>query len=883
MKPHGDLAAPDVVPGLGDLDGLRRLAARLVRDDADADDVVQDSLLLALRRAAGRVADAGAWLRGVVRNKARESRRSATRRAAHESHARPGASPMTPIDIAARVEIHDQLIAAVKRLPDPYRNAVWLHHVEGRDASEIARDSGVPVETIRTRVKRGVARLREDLDGRQEGGRAAWVPALAAFAGVQPTIPIVAAAAAASTVTVAKAAAAAVVLVVVGGSAIIGFPKLLGTREGPPSESVRPKDEREHPPVDVKTSNREPPAVVEAGQDERGPATRRDPDPRDPGMLMPGRPGNAPADLPTGDTFAFHYQQGFSFESRTVTDDVAEADVVFKTCAGGIASVTLEAPGGAIASFVGFKQRFTDVMHAVAFMESAVRVDADAFGAGTTRSGDVRDPHSDAFVVRTRRGQWVAMAIVGRASEGDWKKMPVTIRYVLANAEGRFRSELGDVTIDGIQVDSRVLLKIDAELNGPIVAAIKARLAELDRKAAALEPGIQAQEGADVRVAAVLDRKFAKPLGFNAAYVAATYSFEKATRDDVKAANNDWDFVLQTSEVVDVQTVVDDQSLAWDLGDGSFRSARAGEVPQGQGRERFAPKRGRLYAIHTVDSETDLWALMRVEELTAGESMIFSWAIVEKPEGLAAALEPPEDDAMPSPHARLQIRGGAGGGNPHRVRLDRSAERIDKLAGAPLDLSKPLSINEPHAAWVQGGRVPRGMVFIIERIDYVAKVEGDTNGPGEFTLWVGPLPIARVRESDRSEPARRSVLWFDLERGSRPVDREVAVRGSLSTKIPILPGQEYGVFVEIRNSSWADVTLHGRFERREGDALGVKRVRPDHWVLFTLEQLAEGNLPTTDIARSSGESVPTLRGMLEMMPQGVVKERLRRALDQAGR
>lgn len=69
------------------VEGVRRLARHLVRDPHDAEDVAQESLLAAVRRAPMGVRDLGAWLRGIVRHKAVQQSRSEGRRRRHEQDA----------------------------------------------------------------------------------------------------------------------------------------------------------------------------------------------------------------------------------------------------------------------------------------------------------------------------------------------------------------------------------------------------------------------------------------------------------------------------------------------------------------------------------------------------------------------------------------------------------------------------------------------------------------------------------------------------------------------------------------------------------------------------------------------------------------------------
>lgn len=891
-------SAPAGFPaGIEDIKGLRRLAARLVRDDADADDVVQESLLLGLRRAAGRAVNMGAWLRGVVRNKARESQRSSARREVRESAVRPGVDLMDPIDVAVRLEVHEQLVAAVKGLSEPYRSAVWLHYIEGREASDIARDSGTNVETVRTHLKRGVKQLREDIDRRHGGKRADWVPAVAAFAGVQPSLTLLATSAVGVASLIKPIAAVAAVLLVVATSVVV-YPKVVS-----------------------KTADASTPTGGKSGESGRGgriSATGGAANESTGGSVddaaTAGRSRAAKiSSLPFADatasagsvdsttesgSFEFHYQQGFSFASRSVTDDLADADLVFKNCAGGISSVTLEAVGGAIVNLRCFASRFPKLKYAEALGRSVVKCAPTSIGTKDTAEGDSREPTSDAFLLRTRYGRFVVLAITGRGESGSWTEQPVSVSYVSCEPSPIFRPGTGDVTVEGIEADAGSVAQWEIELSAKAALAaeeaaraleerqapFKRRLAELDRATAAMEPAIRARDGVGVRVAAVLDRSFAAPMGGEASYIAATYSFEKATRDDAQATGNDWDIVLDGS--FGVRTVTDDRSLVFDLGSSSFAAARIGDVSFVAGTERAPVVAGRLYAVHTLDTETDQWALFRVEEIVSGESAIFSWALVERPEALAAALED-KSAAMKSGVARLQIRGGAGGGNTVKIYLDGSGERIDAVSVSPLDLAKPLDIYERHTAFVSGGRIPGGMLYVIERIEYVAQVQGDSNGPGSFQLQVGPLPVANVRENRSRDAEAKAFHCFGIDRGVRTsAADDMPIRGNLAVHIELRPGEESEVFAAIANSSWADVTLSGRLVPEDAQAKGGKRGRLDQDLLWTLELIAGAadEAGASIAARGlSKESAVTMRSFLKSIPAGAWRDRLSGALEHAPR
>ena len=167
---------------------LRSLAASLLFDKSAAGDVAQRAMLLALQRERSHGADdkrppaeprsLRAWLAGVVRNLALQSGREERRRAERERAAANPESVASAADEVARLELMERLLAAVRRLEAPYRATVMLRFFDGLKPGAIAKRTGVPVETVRTRLKRGLERLRAELDARHGGDRAAWGVAL---------------------------------------------------------------------------------------------------------------------------------------------------------------------------------------------------------------------------------------------------------------------------------------------------------------------------------------------------------------------------------------------------------------------------------------------------------------------------------------------------------------------------------------------------------------------------------------------------------------------------------------------------------------------------------------------------------------------------------
>src|SRR5262245_432299 len=159
---------------------LRALARGLLGDGHAAEDLVQEAALAALQRPpAGRL---GAWLRGVVRNLARMRRRGEARQLRREHAAARDLAQPAASDVAASSELMRCVGAAVHALDEPFRTVIVLRFLHDQEPHEIARHLDVPLNTVRSRLQRGLARLREQLD-HDRGGRAAWARPLLALLG----------------------------------------------------------------------------------------------------------------------------------------------------------------------------------------------------------------------------------------------------------------------------------------------------------------------------------------------------------------------------------------------------------------------------------------------------------------------------------------------------------------------------------------------------------------------------------------------------------------------------------------------------------------------------------------------------------------------------
>jgi RNA polymerase sigma-70 factor (ECF subfamily) len=141
-------------------------AMRLTRNRADAEDLVQDTLVKAFRFS-DRYAEGTnlrAWLYTILHNTWRNRRRDAARDAVdvdsdrvEEAAAAPGGPTEgeTPERILMRSTLDADLQAALDALPETFRQAVWLRDVEEFSYAEIAAMLEVPIGTVMSRISRG--------------------------------------------------------------------------------------------------------------------------------------------------------------------------------------------------------------------------------------------------------------------------------------------------------------------------------------------------------------------------------------------------------------------------------------------------------------------------------------------------------------------------------------------------------------------------------------------------------------------------------------------------------------------------------------------------------------------------------------------------------
>jgi len=155
------------------LDAAYNLARWLTRNDHDAEDVVQEAFMRALRYFEGmKGTDARPWLLGIVRNTCYtwlEKNRPADLvplddfEALAAETASPAATPEVILLQSANRKLVNQ---ALEELPVGYREVIVMREIEDMSYKEIASVAGIPIGTVMSRLSRGRELLKVEIENR---------------------------------------------------------------------------------------------------------------------------------------------------------------------------------------------------------------------------------------------------------------------------------------------------------------------------------------------------------------------------------------------------------------------------------------------------------------------------------------------------------------------------------------------------------------------------------------------------------------------------------------------------------------------------------------------------------------------------------------------
>lgn len=145
------------------------IVLRVVRDRAQAEEVAQEVYVEAWTSAPRFDPELGSptgWLNTIAHRKAVDRVRSSERSSAREQRHFDAEMRREAIDTSDIVVAQDQgerVRAALEQLPEAQRTAVRLAYFEGRSYREVAEFLGLPLGTVKTRIRDAMKRLRNQL------------------------------------------------------------------------------------------------------------------------------------------------------------------------------------------------------------------------------------------------------------------------------------------------------------------------------------------------------------------------------------------------------------------------------------------------------------------------------------------------------------------------------------------------------------------------------------------------------------------------------------------------------------------------------------------------------------------------------------------------
>lgn len=145
---------------------LRRYARALMRNRANADDLVQDCLERAVSRwHQRRDGNVRSWLFAILHNLATDRFRQASSRGRHVSLEEAGECEFQGSAVQEHRLMYLDVLDKLAKLPEEQRAVLLLVAVEDLSYAEAAKVLNVPIGTVMSRLSRARERLQQELDG----------------------------------------------------------------------------------------------------------------------------------------------------------------------------------------------------------------------------------------------------------------------------------------------------------------------------------------------------------------------------------------------------------------------------------------------------------------------------------------------------------------------------------------------------------------------------------------------------------------------------------------------------------------------------------------------------------------------------------------------
>ena len=149
------------------------VACKILNDPGEAEDVLQETFMQIWEKAGRfdpKLGRAASWMAILVRNRAIDRIRAAQRRSrmAEESGAANAIAGEVSDSANENFYGHDRakfIHAAIVGLPEQQRQAIELAYFSGLTQDEISKKLNAPLGTIKARIRRGLLKLRDQLEG----------------------------------------------------------------------------------------------------------------------------------------------------------------------------------------------------------------------------------------------------------------------------------------------------------------------------------------------------------------------------------------------------------------------------------------------------------------------------------------------------------------------------------------------------------------------------------------------------------------------------------------------------------------------------------------------------------------------------------------------